>query len=401
MALALAKRGLDVDLIERNDDLMLGASLHNEGKLHLGYVYAADRLGLTHQLMARGSLNFCGLLEYLTGADCRDIRMSSPFVYAVPKDSQLDASAIAEHFSRVDDTIAAILADGGAFLPGAAPAPARRLEVTEERARLGAADIQAAFQTAEVSLDTDQVADLLRQAVYGNARIKVRTGCRVISASHAHNGGVDVVCLRAGQAERIHYRYGINCTWEDRLRLDASLGIQPQRPWLMRYKAALTLQLKHSLPADRLPSVTLITGPYGDVVNHGENKIFVSWYPLCKLAETRGLDGGALHDIARARCPSDLVEESLAAMQRFVPGLALAARDIEASRIGGGVIFAWGQTDIDDPDSGLHQRHAIGASFHKDWASMDTGKYCMAPYYAMQLADALFEKGERWFTSLA
>ncbi len=388
-ALALAKQGMDVDLIERADDVMQGASLHNEGKLHLGYVYAADRLGLTHELMARGSLSFLGILEYLTGAKIADIRRSSPFMYAVPHDSGLNVPAIDSHFKRVDATIQRILTEDEPFAQASAPAPSWRLGDTQEQAQLGTAAVQASFQTDEFSVDTEQVASLLRSAVQASDRIRLRLGCQVLSASHADQGGIDVRCLHKNEPVQMHYRYGINCTWEDRLRLDASLGIKPTRPWMMRYKAALTLQLKHPITATDLPSVTLISGPYGDIVNHGEKKIYASWYPLCKLAETHDIDGQALHAIAQARLWPDLAQDSLKALERFVPGLAIALRETESVSVGGGVIFAWGQTDIDDPKSGLHERHAIGATFHKDWASMDTGKYCMAPYYALALARTL------------
>ena len=42
MALELARHGVEVDLFDRPTRPMTGASGHNEGKLHLGYVYAND-----------------------------------------------------------------------------------------------------------------------------------------------------------------------------------------------------------------------------------------------------------------------------------------------------------------------------------------------------------------------
>ena len=59
--------------------------------------------------------------------------------------------------------------------------------------------------------------------------------------------------------------------------------------------------------------------------------------------------------------------------------------------MGGGVIFAWGITDIDDPDSLLHQRSAIGPTRHGSYFSIDTGKYCMGPLFAMQSADLMMD----------
>lgn len=393
VALALAKEGVDVDLIERADEVMCGASLHNEGKLHLGYVYAADRSGRTHELLARGSLTFLGILEHLTGLAATDFRMSAPFVYGVPHDSRLEVSTIAAHFRRVDATVQRILAEGPPLAPSVSrPAPAWRLTAVEERARLGADAIQAGFQTDEHSVDTEQVAKLLRGAVRAHHRIRLRLGCQVQAASSAEPRGIQVVCLHRNEPIHLRYRYGVNCLWEDRLRLDATLGIRPVHPWIMRYKATLTLQLSRASAIADLPSVTLISGPYGDIVNHGGTKVFASWYPLCKLAESHGLDGLALHAIARAKCPPHLARNSLKALAHYVPGLAAAGCDAASVAIGGGVIVAWGATDIHDPNSGLHQRHDIGATLYPDWASMDTGKYCMAPYHAVELARTIIHQ---------
>lgn len=290
---------------------------------------------------------------------------------------------------RVEETIRRVVSSGEPYVQSAYPPAFRRLGKAETEGRIGAHALQASFQTGEISVDTEQVANLVTKAVRVHDRIHLNLGCHVQSASHRDGGGVDVRWIHENRLVQNSYRYGINCTWEDRLRLDLSVGMAPARPWLMRWKAALTLHLKQPLSAAELPSMTLITGPFGDIVNHLTTKVYVSWYPLCKLAETRAIDGAALHALARPKCTPELADASVKALERFAPGIARAAREASSVSIGGGVIFAWGQTDIDDPKSGLHERHAIGATFQKDWASMDTGKYCMAPYYATALASVL------------
>ena len=45
-ALALAARGARVTIYDRNDRLLSRAAIANEGKIHLGYMYANDRPGL-------------------------------------------------------------------------------------------------------------------------------------------------------------------------------------------------------------------------------------------------------------------------------------------------------------------------------------------------------------------
>ncbi len=62
---------------------------------------------------------------------------------------------------------------------------------------------------------------------------------------------------------------------------------------------------------------------------------------------------------------------------------------VESCEVGGGVIVAWGETDIDDPASGLHERHAIGPRSHGRYHSVDTGKLTMAPRFGKLAADRI------------
>jgi 2-polyprenyl-6-methoxyphenol hydroxylase-like FAD-dependent oxidoreductase len=58
VALSLAQRGIDVTLFDRNDKLLSRAAVANEGKIHLGYMYANDPSYSTARMMMRGALAF-------------------------------------------------------------------------------------------------------------------------------------------------------------------------------------------------------------------------------------------------------------------------------------------------------------------------------------------------------
>ena len=51
----------------------------------------------------------------------------------------------------------------------------------------------------------------------------------------------------------------VNATWQNRIAIDASLGIDPGPPWVHRYKLALHLADAPVIPG--LPSCTFILGP--------------------------------------------------------------------------------------------------------------------------------------------
>jgi hypothetical protein len=82
-----------------------------------------------------------------------------------------------------------------------------------------------------------------------------------------------------------------------------------------------------------------------------------------------------------------LVRESIAGMADIVPALrSLDAADLERAEAIGGVIVAWGKTDIDDPKSELHLRRDIGIHSEGCYHSIDPGKLTMAPYFAERCA---------------
>ena len=58
----------------------------------------------------------------------------------------------------------------------------------------------------------------------------------------------------------------------------------------------------------------------------------------------------------------------------------------------GGVIVAWGRTDIDDPTSELHRRYEIGVTSNGGYHSVDPGKLTMTPYFAGICADRIIPR---------
>ncbi len=165
----------------------------------------------------------------------------------------------------------------------------------------------------------------------------------------------------------------------------------PADQWL-RYKAAIELDALDEATVRTLPSLTLITGPYGGLVNHGDGSAYVSWYPACKLGETSGLDASGLERSLENVEPAALTESSVEALAGFVPATQTLLVKSENARVGGGVIVARGHSDIDVIESGLHRRSDIGVRDHGLWISIDTGKYCTAPWFGREAAMTLMRR---------
>src|SRR5690242_8201579 len=88
VALALADRGAEVVLFDRNDALLSRAAVANEGKIHLGYMYAGDPTLATAKTMMTGALAFAPFLERHLGQPANSFAVSVPATYIVHRDSQ-------------------------------------------------------------------------------------------------------------------------------------------------------------------------------------------------------------------------------------------------------------------------------------------------------------------------
>ena len=82
-ALALAERAAKVTLFDKNDSLLSRAGVANEGKIHLGYMYAGDPTLSTAKTMMAGALSFAPFLERHLGQPMQSFSVSAPASYVV------------------------------------------------------------------------------------------------------------------------------------------------------------------------------------------------------------------------------------------------------------------------------------------------------------------------------
>lgn len=376
-ALELSRRGRRVRLLDARAEPVTEASLWNEGKLHLGYVYAKDAAARTARRMIEGSLSFGPRIAPWVDRTALTAMTSRPFSYGVLRKSMLTPEQVRAHFAEV----AAIGRDSAGWYPleddafAWAPRDAAALE-----AGFDPCQVEAVFDTGEIAIDPHLLAARLRDAIAADPNVEFEGGRQVISARNTATG----YALRFAEGAEERYATVANCTWRDRLRLDATLHGLPDRPWLWRYKTAIHLRgVTGPLPG----SATFVLGEYGDFVNFGDGRLYLSWYPVCRIGvsndETPQDWGAALDDAMRAKILGATMRELSARM----PGLVGLAT--ESAQVQGGIIFNWGATDIDDPDSETHQRFDVGVRSTGAWHTVDTGKYCMAPMFAHELADRI------------
>jgi len=383
-AMALADKGARVTLFDRNAQLLSRAAVANEGKIHLGYMYAGDPSLNTARMMLRGALSFAPFLSRHLELGYEDFALSTPAVYVVHRQSQKSVDEVGRYLAAVHSLVReASAASGNTYFGIDLAKPLKRWSASELERELNPAEALAAFSSPEVAIDPVAIAGLIRRRIEQTPRVEVRLEHEV---SSVQGGGPLVVISRAGGATvRERFDHVVNALWEGRIALDGKRGSRPKRPWIHRLKYGVVFQPPPGASLTR--SITVVLGPFGEVVSNAGGSVYLTWYPHCLRARTRA--ASPPHWPTRPEEPlrSEIIHGTFEALANILP--ALRACDIEAVPdvvVRGGPIVAWGKTDIDDLESELHRRFEIGVTSNGRYHSVDPGKLTTAPLFADQCA---------------
>ncbi len=372
VALALAERGVRVCLLERRAAPLAAASRGNEGKIHLGFVYALDRSGRTGRRMIEAALCFGPLLDRWCGPLPWESWRSAGFQYVVMPDSLARAAELEEAYGR----LRAWIPEASAlmrFAPQYAGRPLdwfwRRSDLQAARPRIPGAAPCDVLATEEVSVDTRALCDVVAARLARHPLIELRCGVRVEGAERRPNGFRLHLETAAGSSA-LDAQTVVNCAWIDRARIDRSLGLREERALSYRVKHRALVRPRGDSRA--IAPVTMVQGPYGDVVPLVDGLVYISWYPECR--RYFGAVPPEREEADTAECFA-VASRSLAVLSDLYPALR-GAEIVTASPC---IIVAPGETDVDDPASALHERNRFGPREHDGWWTVDTGKLTAAP----------------------
>jgi glycine/D-amino acid oxidase-like deaminating enzyme len=387
-ALSLAARGIDVTLFDRNDRLLSRAAVANEGKIHLGYMYANDASHSTARLMMQGALAFAPFFSRHLGLVPDAMTVSRPAAYVVHRDSQRSPAQVSQYLATIHALVREV-SDGrnGAYFSRDLADELRMWTSAEREREFDPAVALAAYDTPEVAIDPVALASAVRERVAAEPRIEIRTGHEVLSVGDA-DGRFDVQLSSAGGKLRERFDHIVNALWDGRFAINEQRGLRPNRPWLHRLKYGVSFRLPAGTRMP--PSATFVSGPFGEVVSYDDGLTYLTWYPVCLQGISSNVAPPEWPTYPAEPLRSQLLEGTLRAMAEFMPSLrALDPRGLEDVTVKGGVIVAWGQTDIYDPASELHRRFEIGVTSTGRFHSVDPGKLTMAPYFADVCADRI------------
>ncbi len=383
-SLLAARQGWQVTLFEAEPELWSRASAVNEGKIHLGPVFALGD-DATVDLLQRGALSFAGLVDEAIGAPlCWPDLTTDTFDYLVMPDSLLCPSELAARYRVMNEGLSARGSHDylGESLPYIVDPTVR----TDERSGL------PAFRTLERSVDPAILGPLLTDRLEAEPLITVRTGCRVRRVRPRDESLVMEVSWgeREGAIEHGQFDAVINAAWDQQ---QALLPDAERLPYNFRLKCAVRLQ--HRTPgagtagrgATDTPTVTLVQGPYGDVVTH-RDYVYASWYPVARLTNEHGStpSEGTYEMLRDLPSRSELIDGQLQPL-RDLGLLPPDTTGLPPSVLVGGVIAGHGKLDIHARASKLHHRADFGPTHRGGMVMATNFKFTTAPLAARLAVD--------------
>ncbi len=389
-ALFMARQGYDVTLFDQAPQPFQGSSGWNDGKLHLGYLYAADPgLGTARQLLT-GGLLFKDIVEELLGGSIAGATAPRDEIFLLHRDSVVQQPAVDAYVRRVSDLVRSH-PDAGRYWDDAARRGAQPLTAAELAAIAHGGDaILGGWRLPERSVSSRWIARRYIAALAAEPRVEQRLGQRVqavrpVDATDGLDGPFRVETEAGADGP---FTIVVNALWEGRSVIDLGVGLGPAPELTHRYRYALFIHTAQPVAQD---NALIGTGPFGDVKAYGDRDFYLSWYPAGLVVEGQDPAPPPLPDLDAAARQA-LAGRILDGLAEHLPAVRRVADGAAQVELQGSWVVAQGRGPLHDPSAGLHRRDRFGIRRTGRYVSVDSGKFSTAPWMAREVA-AMFRGG--------
>ncbi|MBP6794992.1 MAG: FAD-dependent oxidoreductase, partial [Saprospiraceae bacterium] len=377
MALLFKKSGFRVTIIDQAASLISRASSNQEGKIHMGFIYAKDPSCKTGFKLLNDGLHFDTCLEELLEKTIPwDGLKSKKFIYLVPRDSLCSVDHLQLYFKKLQDKYESILASYPhlSYLGSRPENISYSIPVPEY---VNESHFIHCFQTEEVAVSQSKLRDLVLKKLL-EKEINVKLNTKVIGIKKQAAYQYEVTTPEGSQS----FDFLVNCLWENQQIMDQQLGCNDRREINLRLKFGITSSYLNELSF--IPSISMVSGQYGDFVNFQTStdpKMYFSWYPISRYGMV--VDQSIpeeWNDICNHNFPDHLfqfqIDNQLAIYQKL---FSKNFKFIDPQLVPG-IIVARGNEDIGNHESELHQRSENPVFCSDGYFSISTGKFTSIPY---------------------
>ena len=388
-AFALDQKGHSVTLVERDDELFSRTSRNQEGRVHMGFTYGLDKSGETGNAVMNNSLNFSKLLDNWLGKINWSRYLMPKGYYLVDKTSMLSTDELYSYYEKLEQTYTRYISEDPTLSYfGKRPKAIFKLLKNVPHC-MASKHLDSVFLTEERIVEMLFLRDLLLEKIK-KTDIKIVTGVEV-GQVFREAGGFSTIG-RSKKSEEIVFKSDIvvNCLWNNRIKLDNTMGITTMTEPLYRFKVGI-LGTVDTL----IPTCSITTGVYGNISPRLDKRYaYISWHKDCMKELTT--DGSTPPEWEESFSTyktfdrnAQWIKNTVENLVEYVPAL----KYFKPTMLLPGIICTAGKTDIGDKNSKVHLRGShMGVHEFDNYYSMDTGKFCSAPYFAKVLTDRINER---------
>ena len=383
-ALCLAEKGRKVWLFDQSDVPLSGASRWNEGKIHLGFLYAASRSIETARRLIPGGLRFKPIIERLIERSITPWISQDDEIYLFHRDSVVPFKVAGAYFDDVCEVIAEH-PDAGNYVSEITKTSCQLLQPSELANICNPEIISSAMRVPERSVSTVQLANALADRVAQDPNITCAMSQRVVDLHLTETNTGSRWTVETALDQFGTFSAVVNALWEGRPKIDQQALGKSDSKTHHRYRVSAFITTSRKLDHS---SVVIAAGPFGDVKNYNGRQFYMSWYPAGLLAQGEETTPPPIPDLSAAdkKLIVARIERGLTPVLPGVSGILHNANEIQ---IEGGWVYAQGEGRLENPASSLHGRSLIGLNQTGTYFSVDTGKYSVAPLLAESLAAML------------
>jgi glycine/D-amino acid oxidase-like deaminating enzyme len=382
-AFALNEKGFNVTIVEKETELFNKTSRNQEGRVHMGFTYGLDRSGVTGEDVMNNSLHFSGLLEQWLGRiDWNEYLMPKGY-YLVDKTSMLSTDELNSYYEKLQNIYSEILSNNPQLTYfGKRPTSIFKKLKNIPRS-MSHQHLDTVFITEERIVEMFYLRDLLLKKL-NQTNIHIVTNTEV-ERIERDSSGFSIIAKTNNEETVLHGDIVVNCLWNNRLQIDKTLGISTLDEPLYRFKVGILGTVD-----ELVPTCSITTGVYGNISPRLDKRhAYISWHKDCmKELTTNGCTPPAwessFSEYKNFDPNEDWIKCTIENLIEYVPAL----KSFKPTMLLPGIICSAGKSDIGDKNSNVHKRGAhMGVYEFDDYYTVDTGKFCSAPYFAHVLAD--------------
>jgi hypothetical protein len=363
-ALQLSNLGYNVSIFEKNHEILRGASYFGEAKIHLGYTYGLAGI-FTIQSLLNSAFSFKSIFERALNQQIDwSSFISSPFVYKVDKESLISVDEFIDHANKISELIKTCVSSE-CYL---------NLEDSEVNhfKRIS----ERNFATGERAIDVVLLNKLIKSELSKRSNISIFLNHKIEKLNF--NSSKKYVLRTDHETVVEEFSYVINCTWDQRNKLDKSFVDDLK---VYNYRTKLYVYAETNL---KDLALTTVLGKFGDLVIFGNGRLYASDY----YQGLTNFENGVFPKFQeRETLPKDLVDKHWASCQNRYKEDVPSILEVSDFKTFERTIVAIGESDIDKIESELHNRLPFHVFTKANYISALATKYTNIPLLSKQIVD--------------